>query len=485
VFIFAILYLSFAELDFHPVIGALAALLLTELGLVLLSVSVKKVLVGKWGTNHTAPFWSLRHFAYFFSQDCFFVWCREPLRFFAGTTIANSILSMFGTKIGSRTIISQPMQCFDWNAVNFGNDCYIDGFLQLHTFEDMTLKVKRTHIQDGCTVNVGATVMSGAVIAPGSNLLPLSLVLKEFRMPTATYEGSPAEPVGGSFNSSQGSDPALDFEVPLDETNAEQSGLVDRTDWLKVAAIILVTIDHFGYFFVDNDRWWSVFGRMAAPSFFFLMGYAQTRKIPVRWIFIGIFLTLLDSSNNDWKWVAPNILLSFVIVRLARPYVQTLLEKYGWIAFAVVAVALYASLPVAAKLFDYGAEGWLWALFGLSQRMYVDGRSPDTSDDNLLKRTLTSAGLLRLAACVLAAVIYVGQEQIEFKFNVDQSRVFIFGLIVLTVCMCLFWRGPSRFQPPAFLTGPVQFVGRHTLAIYAITLAAFEIIVKLFPDLAA
>jgi len=102
-----------------------------------------------------------------------------------------------------------------------------------------------------------------------------------------------------------------------------------------------------------------------------------------------------------------------------------------------------------------------------------------------LKRTLTSAGLLRLAACVLAAVIYVGQEQIEFKFNVDQSRVFIFGLIVLTVCMCLFWRGPSRFQPPAFLTGPVQFVGRHTLAIYAITLAAFEIIVKLFPDLAA
>jgi hypothetical protein len=273
----------------NPVLGALAALLLTELGLVLLSVSVKKVLVGKWGTDHTAPFWSLRHFAYFFSQDCFFVWCREPLRFFAGTTIANSILGMFGTKIGSRTIIAQPMQCFDWNAVNFGNDCYIDGFLQLHTFEDMTLKVKRTHIQDGCTVNVGATVMSGAVIAPGSNLLPLSLVLKEFRMPTATYEGSPAEPVGGSFNSSQGSDPTLDFEVPLDETNAEQSGLVDRTDWLKVAAIILVTIDHFGYFFVDNDRWWSVFGRMAAPSFFFLMGYAQTRKIPVRWIFIGIF----------------------------------------------------------------------------------------------------------------------------------------------------------------------------------------------------
>jgi non-ribosomal peptide synthetase-like protein len=483
--IFAILYLSLSELNVHPVVGALAALLLTETGLVLLSVSVKKVLVGRWGTDHRTPFWSLRHFAYFFAQDCFFVWCREPLRFFAGTTIANSILGMFGSRIGSRTIIAQPMQCFDWNAVNFGNDCYIDGFLQLHTFEDMTLKVKRTNIQDGCTVNVGATVMSGAVIAPESNLLPLSLVLKEFRLPTATYEGSPAEPVGGSFNSLPRAASDLDFEPAFDDADVERSRFVDRTDWLKLAAIIFVTIDHFGYFFVDNDRWWSVFGRMAAPSFFFLMGYAQTRKIPVRWIFIGIFLTLLDSSNNEWKWVAPNILLSFVLIRLALPYARMLLEKYSWAAFVVVAVALYMSIPVAAKVFDYGAEGWLWALFGLSQRIYVDSRSREDSNEGLLKRTLTSSGLLRLAACILAAAIYVGQEQTEFKFNLDQSRVFIFGLTILTVFMCLFWRGPSRFQPPAVLARPVQFIGRNTLAIYAITLAAFELIVKFFPDLAA
>ena len=327
--------------------------------------------------------------------------------------------------------------------------------------------------------------MCGAVIAPGSNLLPLSLVLKEFRLPKATYEGSPAEPVGGSINSLERSESDFEFEPPVDEAEAEHSRLVDRTDWLKVAAIILVTIDHFGYFFMDNDRWWSVFGRMAAPSFFFLMGYAETRKVPFRWIFIGIFLTLLDSSNNNWKWVAPNILLSFVLIRLARPYAQTLLEKYSWIAFAVLGLAFYASVPAAAKAFDYGAEGWLWALFGLSQRMYVGAQSSEPTDQGLLKRTLTSAGLLRLAACILAAVIYVGQEQIEFKFNLVQSRVFIIGLVILAVSMCLFFRGPSRFQPPQVLTGPVQFIGRHTLAIYAISLAAFEIVVKLFPDLAA
>ena len=103
-----------------------------------------------------------------------------------------------GCHIGQGTIVNQPMQCSDWNAVSFGNDCVVDGFLQFHTFENMMLKVKRTHIQDGCTVAFGATVMGGAVIERDTTLMPLSLVLKEMNMITATYEGSPAEPVSGS-----------------------------------------------------------------------------------------------------------------------------------------------------------------------------------------------------------------------------------------------------------------------------------------------
>ena len=91
--------------------------------------------------------------------------------------------------------MAQPMQCSDWNAVIFGNDCVIDGVLQFHTFENMVLKVKRTRIQDGCTVCFGATVMGGAVIERDTTLLPLSLVLKEMHLPTAIYEGSPVEPV--------------------------------------------------------------------------------------------------------------------------------------------------------------------------------------------------------------------------------------------------------------------------------------------------
>lgn len=193
--IFTILFVCSLRWGADPITGAVVALIVTEGCLVLLSVAIKEMLVGRWGADDATPFWSWKHFAYFFAQDCFFAWCRGPLGFSAGTILSNPILRWMGCRIGPRTIVTQPMQCSDWNAVDFGGDCTVDGFLQFHSFENMTLKVKRTRIEDGCAVSFGATVMGGAFLARDTTLLPLSLVLKEVSLPTATYEGSPVEPV--------------------------------------------------------------------------------------------------------------------------------------------------------------------------------------------------------------------------------------------------------------------------------------------------
>jgi len=199
VFVFAIWFIGFTRLGVHPVVNATVSLILAEFSLILLSIATKKVLVGsEWGSDHTTPFWSWKHFAYFFAQDCFFAWCRTPLRFFKGTILSNPILRGLGCQIGKRTIVIQPMQCSDWNAVSLGSDCIMDGFLQLHTLENMILRVKRTHVRDGCTIDFGATVMGGAMIERDTTLLPLSLVLKEMKLLPLTYEGSPAAPVSGS-----------------------------------------------------------------------------------------------------------------------------------------------------------------------------------------------------------------------------------------------------------------------------------------------
>jgi non-ribosomal peptide synthetase-like protein len=219
--IFTILFISMLRLGVHSIAGAAIALLLTGFVLVFSCVAIKKLLVGDWGSNSATPFWSGRHFAYFFAQDCFFVWCRTPLGFCAGTILANTILRWMGCQIGRRTIVNQPMQCSDWNAVSFGNDCLIDGFLQYHTFENTTLTVKRTYIKDGSTVAFGSTVMGGAVIERDTTLLPLSMVLKEMNLLTATYEGSPAEPVSGSILLPPSA-------LPFSDTPAEENRLTSR-----------------------------------------------------------------------------------------------------------------------------------------------------------------------------------------------------------------------------------------------------------------
>ncbi|MCP4769571.1 MAG: AMP-binding protein [Gammaproteobacteria bacterium] len=195
ILIYICLFTSLVRLNDQLIANAFIALVLTEAVLVFLSVTIKRFLVGGWGSAHSTPFWSWRHFSYFFAQDCFFSWCSRPLSVTAGTVLPNIVLRWMGCHIGKRTIVSSPLQAADWNAVNFGNDCVVNGFLQFHTFENMLLKVKRTEIRDHGNVNFGATVMGGAVIEPETTLLPLSLVLKEMHLSAATYEGSPVEPV--------------------------------------------------------------------------------------------------------------------------------------------------------------------------------------------------------------------------------------------------------------------------------------------------
>lgn len=266
---------------------------------------------------------------------------------------------------------------------------------------------------------------------------------------------------------------------------------VDNADWLKTFAIVLVAVGHIGYFFIDDAAWWSVFGRMAAPVFFFLMGYARSRTIPIHWLWLGVILTLLDSWNTYWHWVALNILFSMALIRLSRPSILALLQRYGWVTFTVLVLGLLALLPIAGDIFDYGAEGWLWALFGLCQRMYVDGRSSNGLDASGQKPELTEQGLMqnwrvmRLLACLISAVMYIWQEQVEFGFSEYQLSAVAVGVGILSYVLAVFVRGPSSIQPPQLIAHSLRWLGRHTLEIYVIQLAGSELIIKLLPRLAA
>jgi hypothetical protein len=143
--------------------------------------------------------------------------------------------------------------------------------------------------------------------------------------------------------------------------------------------------------------------------------------------------------------------------------------------------------PLTQKIADYGSEGWLWALFGLCQRRYVEEQlaagvgAPSPS----VHRMMETLGLMRLLVCLAAAVVYVWQEQKEFSFPQVHLAVFVAITCAASISLFSFRRGPSFIQPPRMMVGVLRFIGRHTLEIYAVQLAASELIIKLVPGLAA
>jgi len=109
---------------------------------------------------------------------------------------------------------------------------------------------------------------------------------------------------------------------------------------------------------MEDDLWWSVFGRVAAPIFFFLIGFVQGRTVPLHWIWLGVVLTLLENWNADWTWVAPNILLSLALIRIARPYGQILVQRDGWVGIFVIVCGILAVLELSTVFVAAGFILW-------------------------------------------------------------------------------------------------------------------------------
>ena len=194
VFLATGLLVSLNFMGFSNVGAALITSIVVPLSMPLLALLVKLILVGNhWGRHNSAPFWSVRHFTYFLAQDCFFRLMTGFMSTVSGTALANPILRRFGCRIGKRTLIGLPLQMSDWHAVDIGDDCVINGQMQLHSFEDRVLTVSCTRIGSGSAINHGTMLMGGAHLDSGVTVDPQSLVLKAMKLDAGVHAGSPTQ----------------------------------------------------------------------------------------------------------------------------------------------------------------------------------------------------------------------------------------------------------------------------------------------------
>ncbi len=237
--------------------------------------------------------------------------------------------------------------------------------------------------------------------------------------------------------------------------------LVTTTDWWKLAAIVVMLVDHAGYYFDTDQDWWRVVGRATAPIFFFLVGFARSRSVPWTWLAFGALLTLIDVLKEDdpANWTV-NILISFALVRWALPGIEAFLGE-SRLRLVLLLGLLAALVPLVGDRIEYGTEGWLWALFGLFQRRAVE-------------RGTAGAASTRNAVAALAGLVYLVTERSDFSFGLAETFVLAAIVGVETVLLAGFRREVSRVQPPATLAPVIGFLGRHTLELYALHLLAFE-----------
>lgn len=231
------------------------------------------------------------------------------------------------------------------------------------------------------------------------------------------------------------------------------------TDVWKFFGVVFVLLDHYGFFFDNDQDWWRVFGRLAAPIFFFFVGFARTRRVPGRWLVLGVLLTLAEAWTEDFEKFDLNILLNFALIRLALPWLERRVTPFaGRTALLTLAVVLLIR-PVAAVM-EYGAEGWLWALFGLAHRLALENPSP---------RALWT----RNALAAVAAGVYLVTEIADYDFGPVTGAALALCVAALAGSLARFRRAELDRQPPEPLAAALRFAGRFSLEIYALTLFAF------------
>jgi len=241
-----------------------------------------------------------------------------------------------------------------------------------------------------------------------------------------------------------------------------QTPPVTTTDILKFAGLAFVFVDHFGLFFVEEDAWWRVFGRVAAPIFFFLVGFSRPQAPPWTWFALGGVLTALDAwLSEGLEGVTLNILLNFALLRLVLASVEAQIRG-GVLSAVLIALACVAAIPLAGQVLEYGATGWLWALFGLCARLAAANADPQA----VLRRNIVAA------VCVAA---YVITETVDFEFDVAQTMALAAAIVALACALLLFRRADLAWRPAAPVARTLHWIGGKSLEIYAVSLFLMQL----------
>lgn len=232
-------------------------------------------------------------------------------------------------------------------------------------------------------------------------------------------------------------------------------------DLLKSFTVLFMFVDHIGAYFIPDELWWRVFGRLGFVAWFFLAGYSKSKEVGTN-LWVGAGLLIAVNVIFGGNMLALNALVSFICIRV---FMTSLYQKYfSNFELLIYATSAFILLAIPTNyIFEYGTLAFLLAMFGYAVRN---------------KQDIGVHRYVMIGFCVLVAVVAGLIQNVTFGFDLVKSVVC--SLIIGAMCIWLYQFKRLEFpnltqRMPKVVTALIQFCGRYTLEIYVIHIALIKI----------
>lgn len=236
-------------------------------------------------------------------------------------------------------------------------------------------------------------------------------------------------------------------------------------DFLKAAAVVLMAVDHAGYFFFPEDNWWRAAGRICVPIWFFLVGYARERRLEGR-LWAGAAILAAAYAVAGSHFLPFSILATILAIRFVLDRTMAFVLRNTEILVLSCAALVVLIIPTN-YLAEYGTQGLILAMAGYLVR---NGRECGKSE-----------AFVQMFM-VFAFLSFVVPQFFFFGFTPVQFYLMAGGVGLAFLYL-------YRFRPvlypeltrriPAGAARVIRFMGRRTLEIYVGHIILFQIIALL------
>lgn len=232
-------------------------------------------------------------------------------------------------------------------------------------------------------------------------------------------------------------------------------------DYLKIAAITTMIVDHLWFYFFPEIIIFRFIWRIAFPLFLFLVwfsnSYKRRRDIFTRWIIIQTISVIIFFKYWIW-YIWLNILLGIVLGRsILRIFKKYFSNKIYFLI--IISIICFILNPFTTNIIDYGMLSIIFVIFG-----YL---------------TKQKNKYYLIYWIITMSVLFI-QNLINFRFDLklwEWSIVFL-GIvyIFMTIIFKSIWQKNKTVKITETIDKIILFLSKNALNIYIIHIALFSLI---------